>query len=178
MKLIDLTLPMYTGMPVYPGDLESSIELVQTLARDDWNMRRIQVNSHDGTHVNVPLHAFADGKSLDDYSLESFCGPAVVYDPAVGIIADKGIIFRDQNIDESLFAEIKKIRPRFVGLSSAFECDVDIERKLLKESIVLFERLTNLDMLPGSPVSFMFYGMPLKIKEGDGSPVRAFATVE
>jgi kynurenine formamidase len=24
----------------------------------------------------------------------------------------------------------------------------------------------------------MFYGVPLKIKEGDGSPVRAFAVVE
>ena len=166
---------MYTGMPVYPGDMEASVELVQTISQDDWNMRRIQINSHDGTHVNAPIHAVADGKNLDDYSLEAFCGHAVIYDPVVGIVADKGIIFRDRNIDLALAEEIQKVRPRFVGLSSAFECDVDIERTILKDGIILFERLCNLNQLPNE---FIFYGMPLKIKDGDGSPVRAFAVIE
>lgn len=80
MKIIDLTLPIQTGMPVYPGDPEASIELIQTVEKDGWNMRRIQMNSHDGTHVNAPVHAFSGEKTLDDYSLESFCGKACIYD--------------------------------------------------------------------------------------------------
>src|SRR5215467_1437008 len=79
MRIIDLTLPMYTGMPVFPGDPEVSIETIQTFERDGWNMRRIEMNSHDGTHVNVPIHGTANGKTLDDYTLSDFCGSAEIY---------------------------------------------------------------------------------------------------
>jgi kynurenine formamidase len=46
---------------------------------------------------------------------------------------------------------------------------------LAKEDIVLFERIANTNQLPDE---FEFYGMPLNIKDGDGSPVRAFAVVK
>ena len=174
MKIIDLTLPMYSGMPIYPGDPESSIELIQTIDKNGWNMRRLEINSHDGTHVDVPVHANSNGKTLDDYSLESFCGHAYIYNLDLIISSDKGIIFRDQNIDKVLADKIKKYKPKFIGLSSEYEFDTEIEKDLLKADIILFERLTNLDNLPSS---FEFYGMPLNIKKGDGSPIRAFAIV-
>ena len=173
MRIIDLTLPLYSRMSVYPGDPEVSIELVQTIDKEGWNMRRIQINGHDGTHVNAPFHMVAGGKTLDDYPLEAFCGPAKLYDGTIE--KDKGIIFKDQTIDAAIAEEIKKVRPLFVGLTSEFEFDVEIEKDLLKEDIVVFERLTNLEKVPKE---FMFYGMPLNIKEGDGSPIRAFAIVE
>jgi len=47
-----------------------------------------------------------------------------------------------------------------------------IEQYLLSNDIILFERLANTNKLPKK---FLFYGAPLKIKDGDGSPVRAFA---
>ncbi|MAG12298.1 cyclase [bacterium] len=175
MKIVDLTLPMYTGMPVYPGDPEVSIELIKTLEKDGWNMRRIEMNTHDGTHVNVSVHGVKGGNTLDDYSLESFCGVAVVYAPDTPIVPDTGVIFRDRNIDENIAEQIKKVRPRFVGLSSSYEIDEEIERDFLKKDIILFERLANTELLP---VRFMFYGVPLKIKGADGSPVRAFAVIE
>jgi kynurenine formamidase len=40
-----------------------------------------------------------------------------------------------------------------------------------------FEWLVNLDKLVGKG-EFMFYGVPLKLKNGSGSPVRAFAVVD
>lgn len=85
-----------------------------------------------------------------------------------------GVIFRDQNIDQEIANKIKEAKPHFVGLSDSYEFDEEIEKDFLKEDIMLFERLTNLDQLPKE---FMFYAMPLKIKDGDGSPVRAFAVV-
>ena len=174
MKIVDLTLPMYTGMPVYPGDPEVSIKLIQTLEKDGWNMRRLQINGHDGTHVNAPIHGVKDGKNLDDMELESFCGPAEIYGEGIKMVSTKGIIFRDQNITEVIAKEIIKNNPHFVGLSSKYEIDERIEKNFLRNEIVLFERLTNLDKLPNE---FLFYGMPLKIKGGDGSPVRAFAEI-
>ena len=175
MKFIDLTLPLYSGMPVYPGDPEVLIEQIQTIEKEGWNMLRIQINSHDGTHVNVPLHMVADGKSLDDYGLENFHGPARIYHPGIPLSSEEGVLFRDQNIDAVLAEEIKKARPLFIGLSRAFEFDVDIERDLLEAGILSYERLANLDQLPET---FEFYGMPLNMRGGDGSPVRAFAMVK
>lgn len=174
MKIIDLTLPIYTGMPVYPGDKDASIEPIQTIEKDGWNMMRIEMNTHDGTHVNASIHGIKDGKTLDDYSLEDFCGKAIIYNPLISMNSETGVIFRDQNIDKKITEEIIKIRPRFVGLSSNFEFDNEIEKDLLKENIVVFERLCNLDLLSQT---FDFYGMPLKIKGGDGSPTRAFAII-
>lgn len=174
MKIIDLSLPIYTGMPVYHGDPEASIELVQSLEKNGWNMRRIEINSHDGTHVNVPLHGIARGKDLDDYSLNHFYGKAVIYNPSLAISSDMGVIFRDQNINQEIADKIKNIRPRFVGLSSAYEFDEAIEKDLLKDGLILYEGLCNLDLVPDT---FEFYGMPLKIRNGDGSPIRAFAVI-
>lgn len=166
---------MHTGMPVFPGDPEVSIELVQTHEKDGWDMRRIQINTHDATHVNAPIHMVPGGKTLDDMPLDGFCGRARIYSPGVPMTSDIGLIFRDQNIDKDIAEEIKKVRPRFVGLSNAFEWDIEIEKDLLKEDIVLFERIANTEKLPNE---FMFYGMPLRIKDGDGSPIRAFAVIE
>jgi arylformamidase len=173
MRIIDLTLPLYSGMPVYPGDPEVSIENIQTLEKEGWNMRRIEINGHDGTHVNAPIHMVAGGKTLAEMPLESFWGPAKIYDGTIE--KGKGIIFRDQNIDAALAEKIKKARPLFVGLSSRYECDVEIEKDLLAHDIVLYERLANLDKVPKE---FTFYGLPLNITGGDGSPVRAVAVVD
>lgn len=175
MKIIDLSLPIQTGMPVYPGDPEASIELIQTITKDGWNMRRIQINSHDGTHVNAQIHGVENGKNLDDYDLGQFCGQARIYNPTIPINSDEGVIFRDRNIDKDITEEIKRAHPRFVGLSSNFEFNVDIEKEFLKDDLILFERLANLDKLPET---FKFFGVPLKIKDGDGSPIRAFAVID
>jgi arylformamidase len=174
MKIIDLTLPIYTGMPVYPGDPEASVELILTVEKDGWNMRRLQINTHDGTHVNAPVHGVDGAKSLDAYTLDAFCGPAVVYTAGTPIDPGKGLIIRDRNIDAALAESIKRARPRFVGLSSDYEYDEDIERDLLKADIITFERLANTAALPDE---FIFYGVPLNIRDADGSPVRAFAVV-
>jgi arylformamidase len=175
MRIIDLTLPMYSGMAVFPGDPEVVIEPVQTYARDGWNMQRLHINTHDGTHVNVPIHGTAKGKSLDDYGAGDFCGAAEIYEPSWTLTSSVGILFRDRNIDCAIAKTIKAARPRFVGLSYSFEFDMNIERELLEAGIISYERLCNLEKLPKR---FQFFGMPLKIRRGDGSPVRAFAILD
>lgn len=174
MKVIDLTLPIFTGMPVYPGDPEVVIEDIKILEKDDWNMKRLHLNSHDGTHVNVPLHAVEGGKSLDDYDLTDFMGTAHLYRGPEDIKSGQGIIFHDINIDTKIAEIIKTQKPQFVGLSNEFEFDIKIERDLLKHGIISFKNLANTDQLPAS---FMFHGVPLPIKGGDGSLVRAYGVV-
>ena len=120
------------------------------------------------------MHSLDGAKSLDDYALDAFREPAVLYAPDQPIDPGKGLIFRDRNIDTVMAGDIMRARPCFVGLSSDFEYDEDIERDLLAADIVTFERLANTERLPDE---FIFYGMPLNIRATDGSPVRAFAVV-
>ena len=53
--------------------------------------------------------------------------------------------------------------------------DLPVHRLLLSNSVLIIETLTNLSKLPKD--NFLFIALPLKIKGGSGSPVRAAAIV-
>jgi len=175
MKIIDLTLPMHDDMDVYPGDPRPRFELIERFAETGWNMRRLEVNGHDGTHVNLPLHATEDGKTLDDYALDAFLGEAVLYETDADIQPDIGLIFHAIDISWDIAETVVAVGPRFIGLPARFEFDIEIERWLLERDVISFERLINTERLPKT---FFFHGAPLKIVHGDGSPVRAYAIVD
>ncbi|HJZ39156.1 MAG TPA: cyclase family protein [Bacteroidales bacterium] len=62
-----------------------------------------------------------------------------------------------------------------ISFDPADSQDLPVHRILLSQGMVLIENLVNVDSLP--ELGFTFYCFPLKIKEGDGSPVRAVAAV-
>ncbi len=53
--------------------------------------------------------------------------------------------------------------------------ELPVHQHLLKHQILIIESLTNLDLLPDT--GFLFVALPLKIKGGSGSPVRAVAII-
>lgn len=175
MKIIDLSQPLFDHMPVYPGDPEVIIEEIHTIPNEGWNLRNVTLTTHIGTHVNVPYHMVSEGKKLDAYSLDAFVGPSVIYTKTAKYTKETGIIFRDQNIDQEIADILIANPPKFVGLSAAFEFDVPLEKLLLQHNIISFENLVNTEKLPEK---FTFYGVPLNLREADGSPVRAFALLE
>ena len=174
MNIIDLSLPLTHHMPVYPGDPEVDITEIHTLGKEGWNLRRLNLSTHIGTHVNVPYHMVKNGKNLDEYPLDSFMGPAVIYKKEIILDKQTGVIFHNQNIDQKIADLLIANPPKFIGLSSKYEFDVPLEKLLLEHGIISFENLINTEKLPGK---FMFYGVPLNISGADGSPVRAFAVV-
>jgi kynurenine formamidase len=50
-----------------------------------------------------------------------------------------------------------------------------VHRRLLEQQIIVIENLTRLQDLPQS--GFSFFALPLRIQDGDGSPVRAIAMI-
>lgn len=175
MKLIDLSLPLTHRMPVYPGDPEVDILEIHTLEKEGWNLRQISITTHLGTHVNVPYHMVKDGKKLDKFPIDAFIGKATIYSENQNWDVETGLIFRDQNIDQNIAQKLIGNPPKFVGLSSDFEFDVPVEKLLLEHDIISFENIANTKELPDK---FIFYGVPLSIPGADGSPVRAFASIE
>ncbi|WP_327584759.1 cyclase family protein [Nonomuraea sp. NBC_00507] len=80
MELVDLSVPIEEGMPVYPGDPEVSVGPALTVARDGVNVLELHLGSQSGTHVDAPFHVDDSLPTLDDLPLERFYGPAVVVD--------------------------------------------------------------------------------------------------
>lgn len=178
MKLMDLTQSLYDHMPVYPGDPEVEIKQVLTLVKDGWNMNTISLPSHIATHVNVPVHAVAGGKTLDDYTVDVFCGMSVVFQTLESIKTGIGLLFENASLKEDVVQQIIETKPKFIGIQGYFESqrELESEKLFLRKGIISFEGLINVDKLPKNK-EFMFYGVPLKIKNGDGSPVRAIAVI-
>ncbi|MEV0062146.1 cyclase family protein [Nocardia sp. NPDC050718] len=90
MRLIDLTQPIHTGMPVFPGDPEVLLEPALRVADDGVNVLRVHLGSQSGTHVDAPAHLDDRLPTLDELPLERFIGPAHLVDarsvPARGAI--------------------------------------------------------------------------------------------
>ncbi|MEU1207449.1 cyclase family protein [Nocardia sp. NPDC005825] len=85
MRILDLSVPIRSGMPVYPGDPEVTVRPALTVAADGVNVLHLDLGSQTGTHVDAPRHIDDALPALDELPLERFTGPAVVVDArAVG----------------------------------------------------------------------------------------------
>lgn len=76
--LHDLTRPLSTGMPVYPGDPEVAIEEVLRVAVDGCSVRSVRLGTHSGTHVDAPAHTVPGGRTVDGIDPEELTGQAAV----------------------------------------------------------------------------------------------------
>lgn len=178
MKIIDLSQLVSEDMPVWPGDPETLLPVVQTIAEHTWEVRYIQTASHSGTHVNAPAHMVVNGKTLSDYKPANFVGEAVVIDLDAEFYPNGvGLLFPNGKLDMKYVEKIVDAQPPFIGVGEQCEFDVETERELLKRGVISYENLANLELIP-TDQPFMFYGLPLNIKDGDGSPVRAVAVID
>jgi kynurenine formamidase len=79
-RIIDLSMPLDERTPFYPGDPAPRVCAATTIAADGFNVSRLEIGSHSGTHCDAPLHFLEDGMPLDALPLERFAGPGVVVD--------------------------------------------------------------------------------------------------
>jgi len=80
-KIFDISVPVYSGMPYYPGDPGAEVRPRRLIAKGVVaNLSELRLGSHTGTHVDAPRH-FKDGmQTVDLLSLETLVGPARVID--------------------------------------------------------------------------------------------------
>ncbi|MGB7538035.1 MAG: cyclase family protein, partial [Anaerolineales bacterium] len=76
-RIIDISMEVYSGMLVWPGD--DGVELHRTQKMEEGahnNFSRITCGVHTGTHVDAPLHFIPGGKTIEQLPLEILTGPA------------------------------------------------------------------------------------------------------
>lgn len=78
--LHDLSHPLRSGMPVYPGDPHVAIAPALTVAGEGVNVLGLHLGSQSGTHVDAPYHVDDALPDLDALPLERFVGRAVLLD--------------------------------------------------------------------------------------------------
>lgn len=79
MREIDISMPLFAGMPAFPGDPLFHSEKVRSFAHGDaYEISRFSLGSHAGTHLDPPLHFVPNGPSLDEIDLETLNGPCCV----------------------------------------------------------------------------------------------------
>lgn len=79
-RIVDLSVPVAPDTQIYPGDPVPRLEVHSTIARDGFNLLRLDLGSQTGTHVDAPYHFEDDGLRIDDLDLALFTGPAAVVD--------------------------------------------------------------------------------------------------
>ncbi|MFE1878154.1 cyclase family protein, partial [Streptomyces diastatochromogenes] len=72
---LDLSVPVVTGMPVYPGDPEVRVSPALRAPADGVNVLALHLGSQSGTHVDAPYHVDDAWPRLDELPLERFAGP-------------------------------------------------------------------------------------------------------
>lgn len=83
MAVYDVTLPLRTGMPTYPGEPAPELEYFKRIGEDSLaNVSKVSLGSHCGTHIDAPHH-FIDGRAtVESLSVEALLGPVHVIEYA------------------------------------------------------------------------------------------------
>ncbi|MGI5837274.1 MAG: cyclase family protein [Chloroflexota bacterium] len=73
----DVTLPISTDLPVWPGDPKPRLDPVHSLAAgDSTQLSMLQLSTHTGTHLDAPRHLLAEGATVDQLAIDRLVGDA------------------------------------------------------------------------------------------------------
>ncbi|MCA1064197.1 arylformamidase [Rossellomorea aquimaris] len=201
MKIIDISRPLHNNTPVWPGDTPFGYSLKWTKAdTGSVNVGQLTMSSHTGTHVDAPFHFDSAGQRIIDLSLEKFMGPALVVSmegaaeispeqlEEVDFTGIQKILFKTnawKNPDrfpDSIPPITKDLSPYLkekgidligVDLPSVDPLDskeLASHHSLQEHGIGILEGIVLNGVKPGR---YELIALPLPLKEGDGSPVRA-----
>jgi arylformamidase len=76
-KVHDLSLSIYPGMIVWPGDPVVSIDSAKSIAKgDSSNISLLHMGSHSATHIDAPSHFIKNAFGIDSINPVALMGPA------------------------------------------------------------------------------------------------------
>lgn len=199
--MIDLTRPLRTGVPVWPGDTEFSFELSATREQTgSVNVGRLRMSPHTGTHADAPFHFTDGGRKAAELDPSVFVGPARVIEArgkdgiGAGELAehDLGNVSRllietgSWPGDGDFPVEFRYLRPDaasflaergvvLVGLDSPSVDPLESKELLAHHALLAggVHILEGLALDGVEPGDYELIALPLALEESDGSPVRA-----
>jgi arylformamidase len=81
MEIYDVSVPLSSTTPTYPGDPGIQIDEWRTFAKGDHaNVSVVHFGAHSGTHVDAPAHFIDGGSKVESMPLSNLIGAAKVID--------------------------------------------------------------------------------------------------
>ncbi len=167
------------------------------------NVGRLSLSVHNSSHADAPFHYNNSGLTIDTLPLDLFVGPARVIDArgastfsqqlfagltAADLAATPRILFRtDTWLDTSIFPTawplfdpalpawlaaqgVKLIGLDVPSVDSLTSTGMPIHHRFDAANLIILE---SLDLRTAAPGCYELIALPLKIRGGDGSPLRA-----
>ncbi|WP_221032761.1 cyclase family protein [Actomonas aquatica] len=81
MSFIDITRPLRSDTPPWPGDHPVVFTAAARIAEGSAvNLGNLSLSVHNGTHADAPYHYNENGTTIDQVPLDAYVGPAQVVD--------------------------------------------------------------------------------------------------
>jgi len=77
-RIYDISLPLSERLPVWPASKRHHLIWKKTMEKNGVNESCFSLNTHSGTHIDVPYHFTDSGKRVGDIPLERLMGDALV----------------------------------------------------------------------------------------------------
>jgi arylformamidase len=198
--IYDISRPLNDLLAVWPGDEPFSLTHSTDMEKGDLcTVGLLRSGLHCGTHVDAPFHFKADGKTIDELSLDIYCGIAAVVDAgleeltsdlfesidftSVSRILVKTGIWNDNSVFPFEFPVLADGVPEYLSRHGVKLVGVDLpsvdkfNASVLKNHYALDAArimiMESVDLSAVSPGVYELIALPLRIVGGDGSPVRA-----
>jgi arylformamidase len=105
-RIIDITIEISDHMVVWEGDPGVKIrQLLKMKNGDPYNLTRLDLGVHNGSHVDAPLHFLENGNSTDHFPLSQMVGPVQV----IEINNSVNLITADILKNAGIHAETKRL---------------------------------------------------------------------
>jgi arylformamidase len=204
MKVHDITLTLRARMPVYPGEPAPLLEPTTQMERgDSYNVSRLTISTHSGTHIDAPRHFLLGGASVDQISVDVLVGPALVVEMAVdqeitaaGLGAARipagteRLLFKTRNsclLDDEIFRRdfvyltldaarwLVDRGVRLLGIDYFSVEQMDAQPNVVHQTLLGagVVIVEAVDLRRVAPGPYFLACLPLKVEGADGSPVRA-----
>ncbi|MDZ7372817.1 MAG: cyclase family protein [candidate division KSB1 bacterium] len=197
---MELSFPIGRCAPVFPGESPPVVEAVADFQRGDgYRLRRYTLTGHVATHVDAPAHVIPGGVTIDKIPADRFIGETyVVSVPSSGAVRRVDLEARVPEGVERLFVRTAGsgapaptrayLEPEAAGWVVAagiqlfgidsYSVDPVDDLSLPAHRILLEQGIPVLEMLELSALEdgvYFVLAIPLRLEEGDGSPVRVLA---
>jgi len=200
-RLRDISQPLRPDLPVWPGDTPLTLARTWAMGADcPVNVASLTLSTHAGTHADAPLHYEPAGAAADALPLEPYLGECLVLDlrgvsqirpeHLAGVALDgvERALFRTYNrfphaawrsdfatLAPETVAVLAAAGVLLVGVDSP-SLDPEDSKVLAAHQAVAAAGLRVLEglVLDDVPAGrYELIALPLKLVDGDASPVRA-----
>lgn len=201
-QLWDISAPVHSASPVYPGDTPyHQVWTASIGAHSPVNVSTIEMSPHIGTHADAPLHYDAQGQAMGEVDLAPYIGPCrVIHAIACGPLiewqhvahaitadlpprvlvrtyAQVPVRWDDQltGFAPATITRLADLGVQLIGIDTA-SIDPANSHSLDSHMLVRARNLRILESLVLDAVpegDYELIALPLKLTQADASPVRA-----